>query len=123
LLAAQGDWVAWDESGGTLVYNTARGEHWLVAPTEESGPLLYPSIDGDWLYWTEWSDGDKVVAFNLEWKEMYILAVPGENERVWEPYTHTQLIAWERNLQIDQANGTSFLEWAELPQSAQPATP
>jgi hypothetical protein len=124
LLAAQGAWVAWDTSGGTLLYNITSGEHWLVSPTEESGPLQYPAINGTWLYWTGWAvDGYKVVVYDMEHKEMYILAAPGDNERVWGPNIHGNLIVWERSLQIDQANGNSFLEWTELPISSQPATP
>ena len=124
LLAAQGAWVAWDASGGTLLYNISSGEHWLVSPTEEAGQLQYPSINGTWLCWTDWAvDGYKVVVYAIEQKEMYILAAPGDNERVWGPYIHGNMIVWERSLQIDQANGNSFLEWTELPSSAPPATP
>ena len=64
-----------------------------------------------------------MVAYNLEREEMYTLAVPGDNERVWEPYIYGNLIAWERDLQADQANGHGILEWTELPQSPLPATP
>jgi hypothetical protein len=123
LLATQGAWVAWDANGGTLLYNLSSGEHRLIVPTEQSGPLQYPSINGAWLYWTDWSDGYRVVAYNLEQLEMYTLAIPGENEQVWDPYIYGNLIAWVRVLQFDQTNGYSVLEWAELPQSAQPATP
>ena len=124
LLAAQGAWVAWDTSGGTLLYNTASGNHWLVSPSEQSGPLQYPSIDGTWLYWTDWAaDGYKVVVYDMQQKEMVILAAPGDNEQVWEPYIYGKMIVWERSLQIDQANGNNFLEWTKLPKSALPATP
>jgi len=116
LLAAQGAWVAWDATGGTLLYNLSSGEHWLIAPTGESGQLLYPKIEGDWLYWTDWAaDGYKVVVYNLDQREMRIMSAPGDNERVGEPYIHGNMIIWQRNLQIDQANGNSFLEWAKLP--------
>jgi hypothetical protein len=116
LLAAQGAWVAWDALGGTLVYNLSSGEHWLIPPTNESGLLQYPSITNGWLYWTDWAvDGYKVVIYNLEQREMYNLAAPGNNERVWEVTIHSNMIAWERSLQIDQANGNSLLEWTELP--------
>jgi hypothetical protein len=46
---------------------------------------------------------------------MYILAASGDNEQVWEPYIYGNMIVWERTLQIDQADGISFLEWTELP--------
>jgi hypothetical protein len=116
MLAAQGPWVAWDATGGTLLYNLSSGDHWLISPTGESGPLQYPSINAAWLYWTDWAvDGYKVVVYNLDQREMYILAAPGDNEQVWEPYIYGNMIAWERSLQIDQANGDNFLEWTELP--------
>jgi hypothetical protein len=115
LLATQGVWVAWDANGGTLLYNLSSGEHRLIAPTVQSGPLQYPSINGAWLYWTDWSNGYRVVAYNLERQEMFTMALPGENEQVWEPYIYGNLIAWVRVLQFDQTDGHSILEWTELP--------
>jgi hypothetical protein len=117
LLAAQGSWVAWDATGGTLLYNLSNHEHTLVNNVNGSGALLYPRIDGAWLYWTDWAvDGYKVVVYSLDRREMYIMAAPGENELVWEPTIYVNMIVWERTLQIDQANGHSLLEWTRLPQ-------
>jgi hypothetical protein len=56
-----------------------------------------------------------VVAYNLERQEMFTMALPGENEQVWEPYIYGNLIAWVRVLQFDQTDGHSILEWTELP--------
>ncbi len=114
LLAAQGAWVAWDTAGGTFLDNLANGEQQLIAPTADSGPLEYPVLRGRWLYWSMWESGSKIVVYDLVGKDMKILAVPGENEMVWNPAIFANTIAWVRDLQSDQATSASYIEWTTL---------
>jgi len=60
-------------------------------------------------------DGYKVLIYNLDKREMHILAAPGNNKRVWEPFIHGNMIVWQRTFQIDQTGDNSLLEWSELP--------
>lgn len=114
LLTAQGSWVAWDTTGGTLLDNLANGVQQLISPTADSGPLQYPVLSGRWLYWTLWRSGTKIVVYDLVGKELKILAVPGENEIVWDPSIFANTIAWVRVLHSDQTTGNSNIEWTTL---------
>src|SRR5271157_2759436 len=114
LMTAQGSWVAWDTAGGTFLDNLANGEQQLISPTADTGPLQYPVLSGRWLYWTLWRSGTKIVVYDLVGKKMKILAMPGENEMVWNPSIFANTIAWVRVLQSDQATGNSNIEWTTL---------
>lgn len=112
-----GPWIAWKAAprfsrGPTLLYNLDTGEREVV---RRPGRHLGPQLAGRWLYWQP-SARQSLYVYDLEAKQLSLVATPGENEDFDDVGVCCGTIAWCLNLDFEHAPpGDYALEWRTLP--------
>lgn len=113
-------WVAWKDGprfsyARTTVQNLETGERFTIAGSLKGQDRLEPNMAGKWIYWMP-AALQPFYVYDLEKRQMFIVAEPGENETIQPVTVFGNRVAWAKNLDFEHSGPHAWLiEWRDLP--------
>lgn len=113
-----GHWMVWKSFHRstydlvTVVYDLWSDRRYRIMHDERRGAALA----GHWLYWEPYAF-NPLYAYDLETRQMFTIATPGENESIGMAAIYNDTIAWSRDPDFEHNDPYSdyLLEWRMLP--------